>query len=171
MFARCGPMLFLCSLSALVAMPARACRVPPASQLISPEAQVAMAGDVTLATVTGVTPTADGATSYQFVVQRRLSGVGDTTFSVAGAGVSMRDLPGSGDGHADPVFWQRGGGRVMNDTDCEIHPSFEVGATYLIFSGRAPTRRSFERIDMRDDGASDRWLAFVAERLRDRQAP
>ncbi len=79
--------------------------------------------------------------------------------------MSARDSPGSADGHADPVFWQRGGGRVMNDADCLIHPSFEVGATYLAFSGQPMTRRSFERIDMRDDGAGDRWLAFVVGRL------
>lgn len=63
----------------------------------------------------------------------------------------------------DPAFWRHGGGRTINDSDCVIRPTFEVGATYLVFAARPFTWRSFERID----AADDRWLAWVRTALRE----
>lgn len=158
------PMSAVLLLSALAAGPAMACRAPPEEQMISPEALVARGGDVTLATVVGATGAPFGEPAFDFLVVRRLSGVGLNWFTLPGIS-GRRDSGNTFDGHADPVFWQRGGGRLANDTDCLIHPTFVVGATYLVFAGQPLTRRSDERIDMADGGAGDRWLAFVAARL------
>ncbi len=55
------------------------------------------------------------------------------------------------------------GARLDNEQDCEIHPSFAVGQTYLMFIDKPYHRKSFELI-MRTNGNSltqDKWLQYV----------
>jgi hypothetical protein len=71
---------------------------------------------------------------------------------------AFKDEPGADfHGHEDWRVWESMLTRQGNGSDCEMHPGFEPGATYLLFLDRPFHWRSFERIDRKDD----RWLAAV----------
>jgi len=149
--------------------PALACWAPPQPQLMGVEEQVALATDVTVAQVVSAAPGEMGMVDYTFVVRERLAGPARPLFTLTGSPHRDGDVESDFDHHTDPAFWRRGGGRTMNDSDCVIHPSFEVGATYLVFAAPPFTWRSFERIDAVDGrpGPDDRWLAWVRTALRE----
>lgn len=153
----------------MLALPAmcQACYSPPAAQLVGVDEQIDGAADVSVATVFSATPAADGQVEYHFLVLERLAGPGRASFMLLGSDRPSRHDRTSLGGHADPAFWQRGGGRVMNGGDCVIHPDFTVGETYLVFYGAPVTWRSYERIAT-PGGAIDRedaWLQYVQRRL------
>lgn len=171
-------------LSVFVAQNCWACYSAPASQRIGVDEQIARAFDVSVARVISATPLEDRRVEYRFMVEQRLAGQGAETFTVTGrAQVATRSIthfgmltfagpPTAGmdrdtsfNNHTDPAFWQRGGGRVMNEPDCLIYPDFAVGGTYLIFLDSPWTWRSFEKIE-RADG--DKWLAYVKAGLETR---
>lgn len=160
--------LLLCALS-IISGSCQACRAPPPEQLINPDVQIALASDIVLAKVISVTPQYDngGKVDYQFLVLKRLMGPDQQFFSVSGhASELSRDTTFAN--HQDKAFWQRGGGRVMNDSDCVIRPNFVVGKTYLVFRDGPVTWRSFEEIDTVDGRSADedRWFAYVHARVR-----
>jgi hypothetical protein len=171
-------------LSVFVARNCWACYSALASQRIGVDEQIALASDVSVARVISATPLDDRRVEYRFMVEQRLAGQGADTFTVSGrapvntgAGTRFGMLvfagpPAAGKGsdasfnnHTDPAFWQRGGGRLMNEPDCLIHPDFAVGGTYLIFLDSPWTWRSFEKIERVD---SDKWLAYVKAGLEAR---
>ena len=173
----------------LVAQNCWACYSAPVQQRMSVDEQITLASEVSVARVTSATPLEGELVEYRFVVRQRLAGQDGDTFTVTGRApasigastsvdaVSLSGLPQAGngsdtslDGHADPVFWQYGGGRVMNDTDCLIHPDFVVGGTYLVFLNSPWTRRSFEKIALVNGPVNDgdKWLAYVKAGLETR---
>lgn len=135
---------------------------------MSVELQVASATDVSVATVVDAIPLADGEVEYHFQVLERLAGFDRIGFTVVGRSGERYGQDTTFDSHTDPAFWTRGGGRVMNDTDCVIYPGFIVGDSYLVFLGAPFTRRSFEKIDVINGKIDhgDRWLAYVKAALR-----
>jgi len=147
-------------LSVCMVQDAAACRRPPRGQLIGVDEHIMRAGDVSVARVVSATP-GKGWVEYRFLVLQRLAGPELYTFTVLGGAPSSHDS--SFDNHSDPAFWKHGGGRVMNSSDCLIHPSFVLGGTYLVFQGRPATWRNFEKIDVVDGkvNENDRWLAYV----------
>lgn len=155
--------LLLCALS-IITGACWACRVPPPEQLISPDVQISLASDVALAKVVSATPRDDNGrdVDYEFLVLKRLAGPDQQLFSISGHahGISPNTTFSN---HRDEAFWQRGGGRVMNDTDCVIHPDFIVGKTYLVFRSLPMTRRSFEEIETLDGRSSDddKWFVYA----------
>jgi hypothetical protein len=152
--------------------PALACWRPPPQQLMGVDEQIALATDVVLARVVSAVPGGPmDNVDYTFVVQERLAGAARPLFTLTGSPHRDGDNESDADRHADPRFWQRGGGRTMNGSDCVIHPSFEVGATYLVFAAPPYTWRSFERIDAIAErpGAQDKWLAYVRANLHARR--
>lgn len=172
----------------LLVRDAWACRVPPPRQLMSVEEQVALASDVSLATVVAATPLGGGEVEYRFAVLQRLAGPDRNGFELRGHGAGKPgatgfrfDVPGGAgeretstfDHHTAPAFWQRGGGRTMNGADCQIRPVFTVGDSYLVFLDAPWTWRSFERIEVVDGAVdeSDQWLAYVKAALARRAAP
>ncbi|MEM8513888.1 hypothetical protein RCH14_003224 [Massilia sp. MP_M2] len=161
----------------MVSAPAQACRVPPVAQVVSPEQQIAMATDVSVARVTEAIPSplwSGGGrqlVDYTFEVQQRILGLPEQGFTISGARGMTRPPPSSVD-HSDDAFWERGGGRLYNDADCVLRPDFIVGESYLIFRGKPATWRSFEHIATvrgRPD-ADDKWLSYVMEKLSDSQS-
>lgn len=162
--------IFVCLSLLAAAAPASACWRPPPPQLMGVQEQVALATDVALAEVVSAVPGEMGAVDYTFAVRERLAGPARPLFTVTGSPHRDGDVETDFDHHTDPAFWRRGGGRTMNDSDCVIHPSFEMGATYLVFAAPPYTRRSFERIDAAAGrpGPDDRWLAWVRTALRAR---
>lgn len=160
--------LLLCFLS-IITGECWACYSPPPDQLISPDVQVALATDVALATVVSATPRYDNGreVDYQFLVLKRFAGPDKLLFSISGRAPG-RSRNTTFDNHRDQAFWQRGGGRVMNDTDCVIYPDFVVGKTYLVFRDPPMTWRSFEEIETADgrSGDDDKWLVYVQAHVR-----
>ncbi|ALK95495.1 hypothetical protein AB595_21050 [Massilia sp. WF1] len=156
------------ALLALHAAVSQACYSPPAAQLIGVDEQLAQAKDIALAQVIGATPLGGRTVEYRFLVLEQLAGPAQNVFTMVGRAATPADQDGSFDSHRAPAFWARGGGRTMNEGDCEIHPGFVVGNTYLVFRGSAPTWRSFEKIDMAGSivDHDDKWLAYVMAYLR-----
>lgn len=160
--------LLICALS-IISGASQACRIPPPEELINPDVQIAMANDIVLAKVISATPQYenDGKVDYQFLVVQRLTGPDQQFFSMSGhAPGQRRDTTFAN--HQDKAFWQRGGGRVMNDSDCVVRPDFVVGKTYLVFRDGPVTWRSFEEIDTVDGRSADddRWFAYVRAHVR-----
>jgi hypothetical protein len=142
-----------------------ACRATPHAQLMSPDEQIAGASNIAIAKAVSESATADGRIEYKFIVQRRLLGADEREFTVNGGKAALHDT--SYDSHADPGFWHRGGGRSSADTACLISPVFSVGKSYIVFLDSTPTRRSFERIDVRDGivDENDKWLLYIRKKL------
>ena len=176
-----------CLLSALLVQDAWACRLPPAGQLMDVDEQIAQASDVSLAQVVAATPLAGNTVEYRFVVRQRLAGPAQRTFTLRGRGAAPHAAPaflsggtaGAGERetstfehHTAPAFWQRGGGRTMNEADCAIHPVFTLGDSYLVFQNSPWTWRSFEKIEVVDGAVDegDQWLAYVKAGLAKRAA-
>lgn len=153
-----------------------ACRTPPSQQVVTPEQQIAMATDVSVARVVKATPSpipANGRRSsveYEFEVVERIAGATDRRFTLIGASGDTRTGPDSSD-HSDDAFWERGGGRLHNDSDCVLRPNFTLGETYLVFRGSPSTWRSFEHIASVGGrpNPDDRWLAYVKAKLTEAQ--
>jgi hypothetical protein len=159
---------FLLLLLALDGAACQACYAPPQAQSIGPDEQLQQATDVALARVTdarqiGATVQGTKIVAYLFRVLERLAGSGREEFTLQGWAREGQDSDTTFNDHAHPAFWSRGGGRTRNDMDCAIHPSFTVGASYLVFLGSPATWRSYERIDMRGGAMypADKWLAHV----------
>ena len=149
---------------------AGACRMAPPGQLIDADSQVAQAHDVVLAKVVGWAPAQTGEAPIAFSVVKRLAGATSGDFVITGT-LSDDKHDDARATHAAPAFWDRGGGRALNGADCMIHPTFVMGATYLVFRDGPVTRRSYERIDLDLFGRpdpTDKWLAYVTDALRNR---
>jgi len=146
----------------------QACRTPPPAQLISPDEQLQQATDIALAQVTdarriGATTHGIQIVEYRFRTLEQLAGTRSETFTLQGWVREGEDKDTTFNDHTDAAFWARGGGRTMNDMDCVIHPSFAVGASYLVFLGSPATWRSYEKIDMRGGAIKpgDKWFTYV----------
>ncbi|MBB6133605.1 hypothetical protein HD842_001716 [Massilia aurea] len=170
-------LVFALACNLMASAPGQACSVPPVEQVVTPEQQIAMATDVSVARVVEAIPSplrsGSGRQSvdYTFEVQQRILGLPEQRFTISGARGMTRPPPSSGD-HSDAAFWERGGGRLYNDADCVLRPDFIVGESYLIFRGKPATWRSFEHIATvrgRPD-PNDRWLSYVMEKLSDVQS-
>jgi hypothetical protein len=151
---------------ALAAGAVHACRVAPAAQLIGIDEQLSKATTVALGQAIGATSLDNGMVEYRFLVLEQLAGPAQKVLTVMGRPGGDRQES-SFDNHQDPAFWTRGGGRMVNGTDCVIRPSFVVGDTYLLVLGPTPTRRSFEKIEMAGGSVNqdDQWLRYVKARF------
>jgi len=154
----------------------QACAIPPAEQVVTPEAQLTLATDVSVAKVVRATRTSPTGVrgrptvEYEFEVQERLQGPPAQRFTIVGAAGGTRSPPLSLD-HTDEEFWKWGGGRLYNDSDCVLRPNFEVGEMYLVFRGKPATWRSFEHIETvrGRPNPDDKWLTYVKEQLESRR--
>lgn len=162
--------LLLCVFSARNAW---ACYKAPEQQLIGVDEQIMAATDVSVAEVISATPVEGRVVEYRFRVLQRLAGYDRKAFTMTGSAPAKNAMDTSFDNHADPAFWKRGGGRLMNEGDCRIYPSFVVGGRYLMFLGSPFTWRSAEKIEAADwpVTSSDAWLAYVKAGLGKRKYP
>lgn len=146
---------------------AAACFRPPQQQVVTPDELIAGARDVSVAKVVHVADLGGGLVRYDFAVEKRLLGAARDEFSVSGRPVGRYEEREGSPDHSDEAFWERGGGRLMNEGDCVLRPAFRLGERYLMFMHQTATWRSFERIGTADD----KWLAYVTEKLAARPAP
>lgn len=162
--------LLLCVFSAQNAW---ACRKAPEQQLIGVDEQILAATDVSVAEVISATPVEGRVVEYRFRVLQRLAGYDRKEFTMTGSAPPREAVETSFDNHAAPAFWKRGGGRLVNESDCRIYPSFVVGSRYLMFLGSPFTWRSAEKIEAVDwpVTSSDAWLAYVKAGLDKRRSP
>ena len=159
----------------LVSPASHACYSPPREQLVSPDEQIALATDVSLAKVVRATPLHASAfgrppVEYEFEVHERILGPDEQRFILIGAHGPTRISLSSSD-HGGKAFWEHGGGRLHNDSDCIVKPDFTVGEYYLLFRGKPATWRSFEHIATvrgRPD-PDDPWLSYVKAKLEARR--
>ena len=107
-----------------------------------------------------------------FNVEKAIKGSGEDSFSIIGwALFDPADLT-TFDHHRSAGFWVDDAGRCQHDTDCKIHPSFAIGASYLIFVDHPYHRKSFEYIAMlgTETDTRDKWLSWVEKTVEAQQA-
>jgi hypothetical protein len=112
-----------------------------------------------------------GEVTYSFIVEKAIKGTREDSFSIVGYALFEPEDLTTFDYHRSAKFWEDNAGRCHHDTDCKIHPSFAVGASYLIFVDHPYHRKSFEYIAMlgTEPGTRDKWLAWVEETVRAQQ--
>lgn len=163
------------AVGALASPASHACFAPPREQVVTPEEQIALASDVSVARVVRATASAARkgggrqAVEYEFEVVQRILGPDEARFVIVGAHGETR-MAGPASDHGDDAFWQRGGGRLYNDSDCVLRPNFVVGESYLIFRDKPATWRSFEHVETvrGRPNPDDKWLSYVVEKLGSR---
>jgi hypothetical protein len=138
-----------------------ACFAAPAEQRVPVDELIARTPDIVLATVVRAAQVEAGRVVYSFRVTRHVRGHAADEFDIqsdlAGRGGESRTFA----HHTDAAFWENGGGRISNYVDCEIHPNFAVGATYLIFLSEPYHVKSFEQIMRTFGDEKDKWLSYV----------
>lgn len=156
----------------LHAMAGHACRVSPAGQSIGVDEQIRQATQVAVGQVISATQVDRYEVEYRFITLEQLAGQSGKVFTVMGRAGHRGGQESTFNNHTDFSFWAHGGGRLMNDTDCVIHPDFAIGSSYLVFLGTPLTRRSLEKIDMVNGTISpdDRWLTYVRQQVARREA-
>lgn len=109
----------------------------------------------------------DGTVVYTFEVKKKLKGAVEDDFTIPGVPLLWSVESRTFDHHKDPLFWEPQGGRSFHDTDCEIYPTFSVGATYLVFLDKPYHRKSFEQIirTNRTPESRDAWLTYVENKI------
>lgn len=119
-----------------------ACYAPPREQVATPQEQIALAIDVSVAKVVRASPSPGLAfggrpsIEYEFEVQQRMLGSNEPRFVLLGAKGETRTRPSTSD-HSDSAFWQRGGGRLYNDSDCVLRAGLRSRRKLPGFSGQA----------------------------------
>ena len=147
----------------LLGREALACASPPAEQSVAPEALIARSRNIVLADVIKAELQADYKVLYTFREVTRLRGESVSTFTLVGRPAIWGGATETFDNHSKEVFWSAGRGRTPNEEDCEIHPDFAVGGTYLLFLDKPYHVKGFELIIRTHGDASkkDKWLQFV----------
>jgi hypothetical protein len=141
-----------------------ACEMPPAEQRTPPEQLITRTKTIVLAEAIRAELVGDEV-RYTFRTITPLKGTPKDQFQINGRPDSDLDF----NNHFDTLFWENPStGRTLNGPDCDIHPGFSVGHTYLIFLESPYHVKSFERIT-RTHGArdtKDKWLQFVENHIK-----
>ena len=160
---------FLATLLLVAPFPVSACFAPPAQQLVPPDELIARTQNIVLAKVVEAEVQGDAyEVTYTFKTIRSLKGSASETFQIAGYPAIWEGANENFNHHSDEEFWSKSSGRLSSDTDCEIHPEFSVGGTYLVFLDKPYHRKSFEII-VRTGGKADmrdKWLQYVESRVK-----
>jgi len=161
--------------------PALACFAPPASLTVHHTDLVAETKVIVLARVIGATdkPTYNTLGDMQanrdpnralakFEAIEVLRGKTPPEFSLSGGSLADVDYDpyNDFDGHKSALFWDKKITRQWNQPDCQMHPDFQVGRTYLLFVDH-PHWRAYEEIR----GPDDLWLQAVRRSIEDPSLP
>lgn len=150
----------------LYASSGSACEVPPAEQHSPPEELIGRAKNVVLAQAIKAELSGPGEVLYTLQNTRSLTGSIPHTFEIVGSPAIWEGSNRNFANHFQIEFWLNQSGRVSYDSDCQVHPSFNVGGTYLISMDKPYHRKSFELI-IRSGGrpeTRDKWLQYVESR-------
>ena len=149
------------------AAPALACSVPPREQYTAPDELIARTETIALAKVIRAETLPDGfSVLYTFETVEQLKGKANPQFQISGWPAIWEGENRRFNDHHDESFWSNPAGRVGNAPDCEIHPTFSVGGTYLIFLNQPYHVKSFEIVIRThgDPNSRDKWLQYVESR-------
>jgi hypothetical protein len=148
-------------------LPALGCFQPPAEQRTAPDELISRTNNIVLARVIAAKDVHDSyGVSYTFKTVRTLKGKAPSQFQISGHPAIWEGENRRFNDHSDKEFWSNGVGRSLNDTDCQIHPTFAVGGTYLVFLDQPYHVKSFEIIVRTNGNADvrDKWLQYVDSR-------
>lgn len=145
------------------------CFSTPQEQIVDAEKLIERTSQIVLARV--VEAKADlktGEVTYSFHAEKVIKGGKIESFSIVGYELFLPEEMTTFDHHRSEDFWEGDAGRCRHDTDCKIHPSFAVGATYLVFVDTPYHRKSFELIQMlgSEPDTRDKWLKWVEETVK-----
>ncbi|QBG47669.1 hypothetical protein EGM51_09780 [Verrucomicrobia bacterium S94] len=161
--------IILLSIISLIPKLGLACFSTPPEQITPPDELIQRSKRIVLATVVSAEfIEKDYDVIYTFKVDEKLKGEVKEQFTVIGRPLIWDGEAKMFDHHKEPSFWKNQGGRLFHDTDCEIYPSFSVGATYLVFLDKPYHRKSFELI-IRTHGnpkIRDSWLSYVEQKIK-----
>ena len=135
---------------------ALACEVPPAEQNTSDDELISRTKNIVLARVMSAQLQENGSVLYKLKTQETIKGKAEEAFEIVGGPLWEGSME-----HFEHHSIK--GARLSNAPDCEIHPSFAVGQTYLLFLDKPYHRKSFEFI-IRTGGSpiiQDKWLQYV----------
>ena len=157
-----GSRRLLPALLLLATANADACLTPPFDQHAPVDVLISSAESIVLAKAIGATQLGNFQSRYTLESIRQIAGTTKARFEVTGWS-NRRGMKGRSDwtfnNHSDKVFWDDDwAGRVVNSTDCKLYPPFQVGGVYLVFFGKTPHVKGFERIL---DPTNDKWLQYV----------
>lgn len=147
---------------------ATACEVPPVEQYTAADELISRTKTIALARVVKAELGSDKRNvEYSFEVITRLKGHAPENFNITGWSANGEGENIRYNEHADGQFWSNFGGRSSNAPDCEIHPAFVVGGTYLVFIEKPYHVKSFEIIQRYGGSASnrDKWLNYVQSKV------
>jgi len=145
------------------------CFATPQEQVVSPENLVKRTARIALAKVVEARLDLEsGQVIYSFATQQAIKGAPDKSFSITGYPLEAEMDLLTFDHHRSEEFWEGGRGRCYHDTDCQIHPAFAVGNTYLVFLDKPYHQKSFEWIQMlgTEPEKRDKWLSWVEKTVK-----
>ena len=152
---------------AAISFPAWGCFAPPPEQRTDPDELIDRTENIVLAKVIEAKTMANFYdVLYTFETARVLKGHALSRFDLSGYPAIWEGENRRFDDHGDNQFWLPHGGRSSSDTDCQIHPTFSVGGTYLVFLDKPYHVKSFEIIIRThgDPDTRDKWLQYVESR-------
>ncbi|HEB26702.1 MAG TPA: hypothetical protein ENI05_02845 [Porticoccus sp.] len=158
---------FVIILCIIVSSNATACFAPPLEQHVRPLELISRTERIVLAKVINASSEKNSyEVLYKFETIKTLKGKVRDTFTIEGHPLYQGGMT-NFNNHSDPDFWEESWGRESNDADCEIYPSFSVGAIFLIFLDRPYHSKSFENIILTngDKNIKDKWLQYVEEQV------
>ena len=146
-----------------------ACVSTPPEQYVSPEELISRTDRIVLArTIAAVLEKDNYRVLYTFETIKILKGKVDHEFTILGHPVYQGHMTSFND-HFDLGFWiSHGSGRSFHGSDCFIHPSFSVGASFLIFLDEPYHAKSFEHVSkyLGEGHIKDKWLIFVEDMIK-----
>ncbi|MET0581425.1 MAG: hypothetical protein ABWZ08_05570 [Pseudoxanthomonas sp.] len=145
---------------------ANACVSPPAEQRAPIDVLIAGANTIVLARATSASITGSFEATDVLQPIRQISGVPIAKLEIAGyprTKWTKGRMEWNFHDHSDEVFWKDDwAARVTNSVDCELHPSFTIGGTYLVFLSQVPHIKGFERIE---NQSTDKSLKYVESKV------
>jgi hypothetical protein len=166
--------LHLLTGATLVSAVAMGCLDTPAEQVVPARKLIERTKTIVLAQVAKAEMSDDaGGIRYTFKVEKILKGSPAESFTMNGAVTENPEDVVTFDHHTSEEFWTDHGGRSVHDADCQIHPRFSVGVSYLVFLDPPYHRKSFEQITRTHGGPGvrDKWLSWVEEQASGDPAP
>lgn len=142
-----------------------ACEIPPPEQTTPATELVKRTKTIVLARVISAEYKTNSV-DYTFQTISALKGTPPSKFIISGEPLIWGDRLTDYNQHTDERFWGNHFGRSPNDTDCEIHPSFSVGAIFLVFLEQPYHIKSFELIIRTHGDQKDVWLKWVEDQVR-----
>jgi hypothetical protein len=163
---------FSFALLMLTALESTAYMVSPAVQNVPFDKFIERSNTIVLAKAAKSEAMSNGDVRYFFEVKNTIAGNVAKNFEVIGLPETASADLNHFNHHNDRQFLKTSQGRMVHDTDCQIHSSFALGREYLLFLDVPYHNKSFELIvngrgDLRK---KDKWLQYVEDQIKARLA-